>query len=102
MNCPLKCDRLCERHETESTVEITFKYLPVLYYVLFAAIVLALLTMGALTNFVFFLTFLLYGIYMTIVWKPLQEINKAMKTKGVKVFGSKLSLNNPLRIIIDK
>lgn len=102
MNCPIKCDCLYDRKETEDTVEITFKYMPLLYYVLFVAIIIAFFTMGAWSNVVFFLTFLVFAAYIVMTWKPMEEVRAAMKTKGVKAFGSKLSFNNPPRFVIDK
>ena len=98
----LSCDCLHERKETESTVEITLKYMPVLHYLLVAAIVISILTMGSWTNFMFFITLVAFVVYIGMNWKPMCEMTQAMKTKGIKVYGSRWSFSNPIRAVIEK
>lgn len=102
MNCPLKCDSLYERTEKENKVEITFKYVPFLYFILLNSIAVALLTLGKWTNVVFIFSLAVYIAYIAMTWKVMKEIHAAMKTSGIKVFGSKFSFANPLKVIIEK
>ncbi|MFA4887718.1 MAG: hypothetical protein WC595_05880 [Candidatus Nanoarchaeia archaeon] len=91
----------------ETTDKIIIVYTNILYFYIFLAV--ALLCSFLLPkelqalNFLItplFLIFLL--IFLVSIWKPNQEIRRAMKKGKVEVSGSKFSFSNPLTFIIKK
>lgn len=93
---------LYDRYETPDEVEYRFHFLPVLYIAMGAVTVLSLVSRGERTN-----EFLGgFGLFMLAwvagVWKPMAEIERAMRHDRVEVTGSKFSFSNPMRIMLHK
>ena len=93
---------LYERHETSDQIEVTCRFLPLLYLGFLVAIILSLASKGQWTNACMGAAGILLILWTIGVWKPMLEVHRAMKYDDVLVSGSKFSFANPIRIIIKK
>ena len=94
-----------KRKETLDKIVIVYSYAPYFYIFLAVALLCSFLLPKELQalNFLItplFLIFLL--IFLVSIWKPNQEVRRAMKKGKVEVSGSKFSFSNPLTFIIKK
>ena len=93
---------LYERHETSDQIEVKFRLLPYFYLALLVAVVLSLASGGQWTNICMSLMALFLLVWVIALWKPMREVHKAMRERGVLVSGSKWSFANPIRFVIQK
>lgn len=93
---------LYERHETSDRIEVTCRWLPVFYIALLVAVVLSLASRGQWTNVCMSAVGILLIAWVIALWKPMRQIQKAMRDDGVVVSGSKFSFTNPIKIVIKK
>ena len=95
---------LYDRKESREDIVIVFKYQPVFYIVLLAAILIpSIAKLDPKWDAYLTLAIILFG----VVWivgklKANREIKQAMRNGKVEVSGSKLSFSNPLTFRIKK
>jgi len=95
-----------KRKETSDEIIIVYKYYPLFWIFLIvipiSSVILDVVIGGKAGDILIDLIWVIVIIFLIDIWKPSQEVRKAMRKGNVQMSGSKFSFSNPLTVRIKK
>lgn len=91
-----------DRRDSADQIEFTFHFLPLANVLFFLMVSASLMPRGRCTSKILRLCGILLILWVIGLLPAWIELEEAMKAGAVIVSGSKLSFNNPLRVVIAK